>query len=130
MWTLVGAAVFFFGSFALVPYLPTGFIPPDDLSQTQVTVTLPPGSTFKETYAAAEQAREIVQQNPYVKMIYTAIGGGSAGADPFAGGGAADVRTARADHQHDAPRRPQRRQQARHRRPAARGAGGRARARA
>jgi multidrug efflux pump subunit AcrB len=27
--------------------LPTGFIPPDDLSQTQVTLTLPPGSTFE-----------------------------------------------------------------------------------
>jgi len=93
-WTLVGATVFFFGSFALVPLLATGFIPPDDLSQTQVTLTLPPGSTFKETYAAAEQARQIVQKNSYVKMIYTAIGGGSAGSDPFAGGGATNVRTA------------------------------------
>jgi multidrug efflux pump subunit AcrB len=93
-WTLVGAAVFFFGSFALVPLLATGFIPPDDLSQTQVTLTLPPGSTFKETYTAAEQARQIVQKNQYVKLIYTAIGGGSAGSDPFAGGGATNVRTA------------------------------------
>jgi multidrug efflux pump subunit AcrB len=92
--TLLGAAVFFIGSFALVPFLPTGFIPPDDLSQTQVTVTLPPGSTFKDTYALAEQAREIVQQNPQIKMVYTAIGGGSAGADPFAPQGAAEVRKA------------------------------------
>src|SRR5512138_3310034 len=30
--TTLGAAVFFFGSFALVPLLPTGFMPPDDLS--------------------------------------------------------------------------------------------------
>ena len=45
--TLLGAGVFFVGSFALVPLLPTGFIPPDDLSQTQVTVTLPPGSTAR-----------------------------------------------------------------------------------
>ncbi|MGY4831611.1 efflux RND transporter permease subunit [Sphaerotilaceae bacterium SBD11-9] len=93
-WTLVGAAVFSIGSFALVPFLPTGFIPPDDLSQTQVTLTLPPGSTFKETYALAEQAREIVQKNPQIKMIYTAIGGGSAGADPFAPSGGGDVRKA------------------------------------
>ena len=82
--TLLAAAVFFVGSFALVPLLPTGFIPPDDLSQTQVTVTLPPGSTLKETYAAAEQARELVQKNPHVKLVYTAIGGGAAGSDPFA----------------------------------------------
>lgn len=35
--TTLAAAAFFFGSFLLVPFLPTGFIPPDDLSQTQVT---------------------------------------------------------------------------------------------
>ena len=34
------------GSFMLVPYPPTGFLPPDDLSQTQVYSSLPPGSTF------------------------------------------------------------------------------------
>lgn len=92
--TLLAAAVFFFGSFALVPLLPTGFIPPDDLSQTQVTLTLPPGSTFQQTYALAEEARALVAQNPHVKLVYTAIGGGSAGADPFAPRGAAEVRKA------------------------------------
>jgi multidrug efflux pump subunit AcrB len=94
LWTMVGTAVFLVGSIMLVPLLPTGFIPPDDLSQTQVTVTLPPGSTFKDTYALAEQAREIVQQNPQIKLVYTAIGGGSAGADPFAPQGAGEVRKA------------------------------------
>ena len=92
--TLLAAAGFFVGSFALVPLLPTGFIPPDDLSQTQVTVTLPPGSTFEQTYALAEQAREIVQKNPQIKLVYTAIGGGTAGGDPFAPQGAPEVRKA------------------------------------
>ena len=92
--TLLGAAVFFFGSFSLVPLLPTGFLPPDDLSQTQVYLSLPPGSTFKETHAAAEAARHIVEQHPHVKMVYTAIGGGAAGSDPFAPRGAAEVRKA------------------------------------
>ncbi len=45
--TMLGAALFFFGSFALIPLLPTGFIPPDDKSQTQVYLTLPPGSTLR-----------------------------------------------------------------------------------
>jgi multidrug efflux pump subunit AcrB len=89
--TMAGAAVFFFGSFALVPLLPTGFIPPDDLSQTQVQVTLPPGSTLAQTLAAAEQARKIVEAHPHVKLVYTAVGGGNTGSDPFAGGGAAEV---------------------------------------
>ena len=51
------ATLFFFGSVALIPLLPTGFIPPDDNSQTQVYLELPPGSTLAQTTAAAEQAR-------------------------------------------------------------------------
>jgi multidrug efflux pump subunit AcrB len=82
--TLLGVAAFFFGAFALVPLLPTGFIPPDDLSQTQVYIALPPGSTFDETLAVAEQARVIVEKNPNVKLIYTAVGGGLSGSDAFA----------------------------------------------
>ena len=90
--TLLATAVFFFGSFGLVGLLPTGFLPPDDLSQTQVALTLPPGSTLKESTAAAENARQIVLGNPHVKLVYTAVGGGATGSDPFAGGaGAADV---------------------------------------
>jgi multidrug efflux pump subunit AcrB len=92
--TSLAAAAFFFGSFALVPLLPTGFIPPDDLSQTQVYLSLPPGSTFQQTYAVAEHARAIVQQNPHIQLVYTAIGGGAAGSDPFAPKGAAEVRKA------------------------------------
>jgi multidrug efflux pump subunit AcrB len=92
--TLLAAAAFFFGSFALVPLLPTGFIPPDDLSQTQVYLSLPPGSTFGETLAAAEQAREIVQKHPHVKLVYTAVGGGASGSDPFMPRGVAEVRKA------------------------------------
>ncbi len=92
--TLAGAIAFTVGSLALVPLLPTGFIPPDDLNQTQVTITLPPGSTFKQTQALAEQARVIVAANPHVKLIYTAIGGGNAGGDPFAMSGSPEVRKA------------------------------------
>ena len=92
--TMGAAAVFFFGSFSLVPLLNKGFLPPDDLSQTQVALALPPGSTFTEAFAAAEQARRIVEQNPHVRMVYTAIGGGATGSDPFAPRGAAEVRKA------------------------------------
>ncbi|QRM18654.1 MMPL family transporter [Dechloromonas sp. TW-R-39-2] len=92
--TLLATTVFFFGSFALVPYLPTGFLPPDDLSQTQVYLSLAPGSTFEESRAMAEKARLIVEKNPHVKLVYTAIGGGAAGSDPFAPRGAAEVRKA------------------------------------
>jgi multidrug efflux pump subunit AcrB len=92
--TMLAAGVFLVGSSALAPLLPTGFIPPDDLSQTQVTVSLAPGSTFKQTFAAAEQARARVEKNPNVTMVYTAIGGGASGSNPLALGGVPEVRTA------------------------------------
>ena len=92
--TTLAAAVFFFGSFALVPYLSTGFIPPDDLSQTQVSLTLAPGSTLAQTYVVAEEARRRIGTNPHVKLVYTAIGGGRSGSDPFEAAGATEVRKA------------------------------------
>ncbi len=93
--TMLATAVFFVGSFMLVPLLPTGFIPPDDLSQTQVTVTLPPGSSYQQTLAAAEQARRLIEKNEHVKLVYTAVGGGATGGNSFDPGGALpDVRKA------------------------------------
>ncbi|MFN8848314.1 MAG: efflux RND transporter permease subunit, partial [Inhella sp.] len=70
------------------------FIPPDDLSQTQVTLQLEPGATYAQTQAVAAQAEKIVAAHPHVKLIYTAVGGGSAGADPFAMGGVPESRKA------------------------------------
>jgi multidrug efflux pump subunit AcrB len=92
--TAIAAAVFFIASLALVPLLPTGFVPPDDVSQTQVQIELPPGSTFKQTLVAAERAREIIVKIPHVVQVYSAIGGGTAGADPFAMSGASEARKA------------------------------------
>ncbi|MEN3292005.1 MAG: hypothetical protein V7642_1258, partial [Burkholderiales bacterium] len=92
--TMVAATLFFFGSIALIPLLPTGFIPPDDNSQTQVYLELPPGSTLAQTTAAAEHARRLVSGLDHIKSVYTTIGGGSAGTDPFAPQGVAEVRKA------------------------------------
>jgi len=96
LWTLAGAAAFGVASCAPLfsGQIAGGFIPPDDLSQTQVYLSLPPGSTFAQTLAVAEQAREAVQQSEHVKLVYTAVGGGSAGGDPFAAQGAAEARKA------------------------------------
>jgi multidrug efflux pump subunit AcrB len=70
------------------------FIPPDDLSQTQVTLQLEPGATYAQTQAVAAQAEKIVAQHPHVKLVYTAVGGGAAGADPFTMGGVPESRKA------------------------------------
>ncbi len=94
-WTTVVAAIgFFIGSLMLVPLIPTGFIPPDDNSQTQVYLELPPGSTLAQTYSAAEQARTLIAKIPHVRSVYTTAGGGAVGSDPFAGGANSEVRKA------------------------------------
>ena len=92
--TAVAAGAFFVGSLALIPLLPTGFIPPDDNSQTQVYLELPPGSTLAQTKAVAEDARVRLMEVGHVKSVYTTIGGGAAGSDPFAPQGAAEARKA------------------------------------
>jgi len=74
--------------------IPGAFLPPDDLSQTQISIELPPGSTYEQTRAIAEQARAAAAAHPQVKLIYTAVGGGNAGGDPFAMSGAAESRKA------------------------------------
>ena len=92
--TAVVVTVLFFASFVLAGLLPTGFMPADDLSQTMISLELPPGSTFRQTLSMAEQARHAIEKNKYVKLVYTAVGGGKSGGDPFAQQGAAEVRKA------------------------------------
>ena len=92
--TMLFVTVFFIGSFVLASTLPSGFMPADDVSQTMISLELPPGSTFQQTFATAEAARRSVEKNPYVKMVYTAVGGGNSGGDPFAMQGASEVRKA------------------------------------
>ncbi|MGV8805147.1 MAG: efflux RND transporter permease subunit, partial [Polaromonas sp.] len=107
--TMMAATLFFIGSIALIPLLPTGFIPPDDNSQTQVYLELQPGSTLKQTEAAAEQARLLISKVAHVRSVYTTIGGGTAGADAFAGSGAAETRkatlTVKLDERGERPRK-------------------------
>jgi len=93
--TISGAVAFFIASLFLIPLLPKGFIPPDDFSESQVFVELPPGATIGQTRTAAEAARKLVAAVPYVKSIYTTIGSGSVGSDPMGNSqGSSEVRKA------------------------------------
>ena len=92
--TLFGAIAFFIGSVMLIPLLPTGFVPPPDTGQTQVRLELTPGSQFADTLKTAEYARSLIKDHPEIKSIYTTIGGGAAGSDPFAGGASSEPRKA------------------------------------
>jgi multidrug efflux pump subunit AcrB len=92
--TVAAGGVFFVGSILLIPLLPQGFIPPDDNSQTQVYIELPPGSTLTQTRDAAEHARQLLTKVEHIRSVYTTVGGGAAGSDPFAPAGTTEVRKA------------------------------------
>lgn len=94
--TVAAAAAFFTGGLMLSTSLPGTFIPPDDDWQTQVTLTLAPGSKLDDTLALAEQARRLIEQNPHVKMVYSGIGASSGGDGPGEppASSATDVRSA------------------------------------
>ncbi|MDI1297892.1 efflux RND transporter permease subunit [Methylotenera sp.] len=90
--TSLAAIAFFIGSIWLIQFLPKGFVPADDNSQTQVRIELAPGATLAQTIAISEQARLILKDIKHVNSIYTTVGGGAAGSDPFAGGGSTEAR--------------------------------------
>ena len=92
--SLLLAIGFFLGSLSLIPLLPTGFIPPDDNSQTQVYLELPPGSSLDQSIKTAEAARQLLSSIKEIQSVYTTIGAGTAGTDPFLGGGANEPRKA------------------------------------
>jgi len=66
-------------SFALVPRLPTGFMPYQDFSLSSVTVELPQGSTLEETEARAQQVAAILKERPEVEHVLTTTGKASGG---------------------------------------------------
>ncbi|WP_233007041.1 efflux RND transporter permease subunit [Rheinheimera faecalis] len=92
--TATAALAFFCGGLFLATQLPGDFMPADDNQQTQVTLSLQPGTKLQETITLAEQARSIVAKHQQVKQVYTAIGSGSSGEEDEGGSSASGVGTA------------------------------------
>ncbi|MFA5181620.1 MAG: efflux RND transporter permease subunit [Syntrophales bacterium] len=77
--TLIAALLFFVGSLALVPMIPTAFMPASDDGQTQVTIELAPGSTLDDTTRVALQADKLIRQITDVTHVFASIGTVSSG---------------------------------------------------
>jgi multidrug efflux pump subunit AcrB len=80
--TLLLASLFFGLGLVVASTLPGAFMPSDDGVQTQVSLTLPPGSTLEDTLALAERARAIVRRSAHARTLYTAVGGGRSDSGP------------------------------------------------
>jgi len=77
--TILGVCVFLGLSLSTVPLLSVAFLPPSDEAQTQIFLTLQPGSTIDQTDAVARRAADILSGLPEVKTVFTSVGRTSSG---------------------------------------------------
>ncbi|OXI92541.1 MULTISPECIES: efflux RND transporter permease subunit [Burkholderia] len=68
-------AAFFAVSLAIVPLLPSGFLPTNDVSQSRIEVTLPPGTPLAKTDAVLQQIAAEARRRPEVLAAFTTAGG-------------------------------------------------------
>lgn len=79
--TAAATLVFLAASVALVPLIPTGFLPADDRSMTELSIELPPGSALQTTTQVAEEARLALQSVAGIESVFTVIGEAEADGD-------------------------------------------------
>ncbi|WP_201587187.1 efflux RND transporter permease subunit [Psychrobacter jeotgali] len=74
-WITIGATiVLFVASLGLVKFLPTSFIPDNDIDQTRVGIELTPEVELQETERIAALARQRILDLPGVTHVFTAVG--------------------------------------------------------
>lgn len=62
-------------SYFMVSYLPTGFMPAEDKSQSMLQVELPPGARLADTNQAVQALSEKLMHRPEVISVYALVGG-------------------------------------------------------
>ncbi|HXC10871.1 MAG TPA: efflux RND transporter permease subunit [Steroidobacteraceae bacterium] len=72
--TIAAGAVFFFLSVACLTIIPTSFVPPEDFSNAQLIIELPPGGTLDDTSRVSAAAADILRKSPEVTDIIEFIG--------------------------------------------------------
>ena len=72
--TLILAAIFFFGSLQLIPYIPKGLFDAGDTGVSTIQVELPPGTKLEDTEAVVKQLDETLRQQPAVASILSEVG--------------------------------------------------------
>ncbi|MBB5535636.1 efflux RND transporter permease subunit [Rhizobium giardinii] len=75
--TILGVCIFLGVSLSTISMLSSGFLPASDDAQTQVTLTLQPGSTIGQTDAMTQRAADIVSDLTDVKRVFSAVGNAS-----------------------------------------------------
>lgn len=72
--TVLATTVFFAATLALLPLIPSGFIPARDEGSTSISIELPPGSSLDSTLRVAEEVRQAVAGVDGVRSVFAALG--------------------------------------------------------
>ncbi|MEO5595652.1 MAG: efflux RND transporter permease subunit, partial [Lysobacteraceae bacterium] len=64
----------FVASLAMVPFIPTTFIPISDLGRSNLSLEMPPGTRLDDTVAMTEQARAKLSVIKELRHVYSTIG--------------------------------------------------------
>ena len=76
--TLLIALATFIGSLALVPLIPTTFLPASNPGRVQLEIELPPGARLTDTLSVVEDARRRLAAIPEIVTVFATVGGGGA----------------------------------------------------
>ena len=72
--TIAAGVVFFFLSLACMTIIPTSFVPPEDFSNAQLVIELPPGGTLEDPARVSAAAAAIIRKSPVVTDIVEFVG--------------------------------------------------------
>jgi multidrug efflux pump subunit AcrB len=72
--TMAAGTIIFIGSIGLVALMPSGFIPPQDIGFSVVTVELPPGAKLADTDITVQRVGGLLLQRPEVEKVWTRAG--------------------------------------------------------
>lgn len=71
--TVVIGAMLLAGSMALVPMLPTGFMPKGDTGMSKIDVQLPPSSQLNQTDDLLKKIQQNISKHEEVQLVFTTI---------------------------------------------------------
>lgn len=87
--TTIMASAFFAASLLLLPLLPSGLVPPDDLGYTTVNVELAPGTALGTSKGKVEEIREALASVKEIAHVFAVVGSG--GSEEVGGGNKAEL---------------------------------------
>ena len=92
--TVLATGVFFLLSLALIPLLPTGFLPAQDKAQSSVSLKLPPGGTLDEAAEVGRRAAALLRSLPEVSGVFVSAGTATSGGGLGGASASTDVSSA------------------------------------